>query len=98
VAASVVLRPGEMAATAPDATSELYYCLHGSGSSTIEGGPEDDGGPAAVIGWSEGDFVTLPAGCTTVHEAAPARSDDDAGAVLYRVTDAPLLHYLGVRP
>ena len=37
--------------------------------------------------------MTLPAGCTTEHRAAP-----DGRALLYRVTDAPLLAYLGVTP
>jgi gentisate 1,2-dioxygenase len=44
---------------------------------------------------SEGDFVTLPAGCSTVHTADPGDGPD---ALLYRVTDAPLLRYLGVTP
>ena len=64
--------------------------------------------------WRPGDFITLPAGCTTVHRAEPVRPDGQrsglrdtpapsAGerppsALLYRVTDAPLLRYLGVTP
>ena len=42
--------------------------------------------------WAQGDVLTLPAGCTTVHTADSA---DPAGVLLYRVTDAPLLGYLG---
>ncbi len=45
------------------------------------------------IAWAAGDFVVLPAGCTIEHRADPGGS-----ALLYRVTDAPLLHYLGATP
>jgi gentisate 1,2-dioxygenase len=60
------------------------------------------------MAWRAGDFLTLPAGCTTVHTASvPGPADrpadqgtdpDGPGALLYRVTDAPLLRYLGVAP
>ncbi len=43
--------------------------------------------------WQAGDFLTLPAGCTAPHVA-----DTGESALLYRVTDAPLLRYLGVAP
>ena len=49
----------------------------------------------ATVTWTTGDFWTLPAGCTTVHHA-DAGADDDT--LLYRVTDAPLLRYLGAEP
>jgi gentisate 1,2-dioxygenase len=89
LAAFVVLTAHGSLRTASDATSELYYCLSGRGTSTFtrtgQAGPTSSG----VLAWSEGDFLTLPAGCTTVHAA------DDQRALLYRVTDAPLLSYLG---
>ena len=93
LASFVVLDPGDTITTLPDATSELYYCLEGDGSSTfVRSGP--GGGPVTgTIPWGPGDVLTLPADCTTEHTAAPT-----GRAVLYRVTDAPLLAYLGVTP
>jgi gentisate 1,2-dioxygenase len=92
LAAFVVLDPGDTLVTEPDATSELYYCLEGDGSSTFTRGT--GAVPASgTIPWAPGDVVTLPAGCTTHHTAGPG-----GRAVLYRVTDAPLLTYLGVLP
>ena len=93
LASFVVIGPGDHLATVPDATSELYYCLRGRGHSDVER-PSAPGGPRAVrMEWAEGDVLTLPAGCTTVHAAD---ASDAEGALLYRVTDSPLLHYLGV--
>jgi gentisate 1,2-dioxygenase len=104
LASFVVIRPGDQLVTRPDATSELYYCLRGSGHSAFECAPTDGEALSGSIPWRAGDFLTLPAGCTTMHRAdrsgqgdAPA-SDDPASALLYRVTDAPLLRYLGVSP
>ena len=98
LAAFVVLDPGIPLSTGPDATSELYFCLEGTGQSTFtrDPGPGDLPGSAAshgTIDWADGDLVTLPAGCSTEH-----RARGDGRALLYRVTDAPLLSYLGVRP
>ena len=93
LASFVVIRPGQQLTTTPDATSELYTCIRGTGRSRIEGSPTH---PApATVTWTTGDFWTLPAGCTTVHHA-DAGADRDA--LLYRVTDAPLLRYLGAEP
>jgi gentisate 1,2-dioxygenase len=93
LAAFVVLDAGDTLTTRPDATSELYFCLEGSGSSTFVR-PVPGGSPVTgTIPWAVGDFVTLPAGCTTEHTSAPT-----GRSVLYRVTDAPLLAYLGVVP
>ena len=54
------------------------------------------------MAWRAGDFLTLPAGCTTTHRAGSAGGTEPAGgpdgALLYRVTDAPLLRYLGAAP
>ncbi|MGH9301655.1 MAG: cupin [Acidimicrobiales bacterium] len=111
LASFVCIRAKESFSTRPDATSELYYVLHGHGASAIDGlgagspsGPvtnqSRDVGPGRVLGqdpdrghgvieWSEGDFVTLPAGCGAEHRAG-------VDAVLYHVVDSPLLAYLGV--
>ena len=96
LAAFVVLRAGEAVSTEPDATSELYYVLRGSGTSSVDTVGVRVGPGPRVLTWAAGDFFVLPALCTTVHRAAAAIGD--AGDVLYRVTDAPLLHYLGARP
>jgi len=93
LAAFMVLDPGDTLITAPDSTSELYYCLEGSGTSTflrtVPGAPPSTG----TMAWAAGDVVTLPAGCTTEHT-----SSAEERSLLYRVTDAPLLAYLGVIP
>jgi gentisate 1,2-dioxygenase len=96
LAAFVVVDPGDSLTTTPDATSELLYVLEGTGRTeftrTIVAGdvpqPRPSGG---TIVWGPGDVVTLPAGCTCTHTADP-----DARTLLYRVTDSPLLAYLGV--
>jgi len=97
LAAFVVLEAGESLTTVPDATSELYHVLEGRGRTEFERRPvgaDDDRAPAGgTITWGAGDFVTLPSGCTARH-----RADDTGRALLYRVTDAPLLAYLGVTP
>jgi len=93
LAAFMVLDPGDTLTTAPDSTSELYYCLEGSGTSTflrtVPGAPPATG----TLAWAVGDVVTLPAGCTTEHTSSAGER-----SLLYRVTDAPLLAYLGVTP
>ncbi len=90
LASFVVIGSGERLVTEPDATSELYYCLRGSGHSEFANAL---GGAGGRLPWRVGDFLTLPAGCTTTHVA-----DGEGPALLYRVTDAPLLRYLGVAP
>ncbi|HZM53484.1 MAG TPA: hypothetical protein VFC03_00480 [Acidimicrobiales bacterium] len=99
LASFVVLHPGEAVSTEPDATSELYYCLRGQGYSEFQHAGTARAPRAGRIAWRRGDFVTLPAGCTTVHTAGTDPTPGTApGALLYRVSDAPLLHYLGVTP
>ncbi len=88
LASFVVLDPGGSVTSAPAATSELLYVLEGTGRSAVDGP-----GGARSVAWADGDVVTLPAGCTTEHRAAGG-----GRALLYRVTDAPLLAYLGVTP
>jgi gentisate 1,2-dioxygenase len=95
LAAFVVIRPGEQVVTRPDATSELYYCLAGAGDSRFGRAAGEQAPSSGTIAWRAGDFWTLPAGCTTSHAA---RSTSDERALIYRVTDAPLLAYLGVTP
>lgn len=75
------IEAGESITTRPNASSELYYVLRGSGRTTFEG---------RVIPWSQGDILTLPAGSGARHEADP-----EADAAFYWVNDEPLLRYLG---
>jgi gentisate 1,2-dioxygenase len=75
----VHIRPGEKVATAPNATSELYYVIRGTGVSFVNG---------AAITWHAGDFLTLPANSRSTHHA----EEDTA---FYWVTDEPLLRFLG---
>ncbi len=97
LASFVVIRPGQSLVTEPDATSELYYCLRGSGHSEFSRIPVRGRSTTGRMPWRAGDFLTLPAGCTTTHSAAPPDGTDQS-SLLYRVTDAPLLRYLGATP
>lgn len=72
---------GEHLETAPNATSELYYCISGRGWSEVNG---------SRLNWKQGDFVTLPSGSSSTHHG----EEDSA---FYWVHDEPLLSYLGVR-
>ena len=76
----VSIRAGEQIDTSPNATSQLYYVLHGRGFAAING---------HLVKWEKGDFLTLPAGARSVFYA-------DADAAMYWVHDEPLLRYLGV--
>ncbi|MBI2709434.1 MAG: cupin domain-containing protein [Actinobacteria bacterium] len=83
LAASFVrILPGEHVRTEPVATSELYFVLRGTGVSVVDG---------SAVEWSTGDFLVLPGGCRSTHHAT-------GEAVLYWVTDEPLLRYLGAAP
>ena len=75
------IRAGEQVSTDPNATSQLYYVLHGRGHASVDG---------RVVGWEKGDFLTLPAG-------NPATFFAHSEAALYWVHDEPLLRYLGVQ-
>ncbi len=86
LASFVRIRPGERLATAPVATSELYYVMAGRGRTDVD---------ARTISWAAGDFIVLPAGANATHRAGLADADD---ATLYWVHDEPLMRYLGVKP
>ena len=73
------IRASEQIDTSPNATSQLYYVLHGRGFAAING---------HLVEWEKGDFLTLPAGSYSVFYA-------DAEAAMYWVHDEPLLRYLG---
>jgi len=64
-----------------NATSQLFYVMHGSGHTEFDG---------IDIPWKKGDFVALPTGKETRHFA-------DTNATFYLVHDEPLLRYLGAK-
>jgi gentisate 1,2-dioxygenase len=68
-------------ATNFNATSQIFYVMHGRGYTEF-----DD----IEIPWKTGDFVVLPMGKETRHFA-------DSDSVFYLVHDEPLLRYLGVK-
>jgi gentisate 1,2-dioxygenase len=79
LASFVRINAGDELALAPNATSQLLYCIRGRGHSEVDGG---------TVRWKEGDFLTLPATTPATHVA----EDDTA---FYHVVDTPLLNYLG---
>jgi gentisate 1,2-dioxygenase len=75
------IQSGELIRVRPNASSQLYFVMRGRGRTRF-GGKE--------FPWGPGDFVTLPAGDTAVHQA-------EEDAALYWVHDEPMLRYLGAR-
>lgn len=69
--------------TRANATSQAFYVIRGSGSTTSEHGEAH---------WNEGDMLVVPAAEGSVRHQA---TSDTA---LYWVHDQPLLTYLGVKP
>jgi gentisate 1,2-dioxygenase len=80
------LLAGESIEAGANATSLLFYVLHGEGRCQREGNAI---APAFSQPWRQGDLFVLPAG------AAP-QLDAAAESVLYWVHDGPLLSHLGV--
>lgn len=76
------IQAGEGLVAAANATSSLFYVLHGAGELEWKG---------ERLPWSEGDVFVLPAG-------GPPQLQAQHASVLYWVHDAPLLQYLGVSP
>lgn len=75
------IEAGDSIKTEPNATSELYYIISGSGSTEVN---------EETINWKQGDFLTLPSGSVSSHTA-------DEDATIYYILDTPLLDYLGVQ-
>jgi gentisate 1,2-dioxygenase len=82
LASFVNVAAGSSVRTAPVATSELFFVVRGEGDTTVDEG---------TLVWGTGDLFVLPNGLAAEHRAA-------TDAVLYRVTDEPLLAHLGVAP
>ena len=72
---------GESLSTNFNATSQLFYVMHGNGRTEFDG---------INIPWRTGDFVALPIGKQTLHFA-------DTDSAFYMIHDEPLLRYLGVK-
>ncbi len=73
------INAGEQLRTRTNATSQVLYCIRGSGSLRVNSG---------CLDWSAGDFVALPGSWEVSFEA----KED---AAFYWVHDGPLLSYLG---
>jgi gentisate 1,2-dioxygenase len=72
---------GEALSTNFNATSQLFYVMHGNGRTEFDG---------INIPWRTGDFVALPIGKETRHFA-------ETDSAFYLIHDEPLLRYLGVK-
>lgn len=79
----VRLRGGEALETAFAASGEIFYVMQGRGESRSG----DD-----VVQWRAGDVFCFPGGGSTVHRA------EGGTAVLFGVTDEPLLAFERLRP
>ncbi|REG48788.1 hypothetical protein B0G80_5080 [Paraburkholderia sp. BL6669N2] len=80
IASFVRILAGEKVSLNPNATSQVFYVLEGSGAVAH---------PQTSFQFAKGDFFALPGGAEAVLTA-------DSTARLYYVNDAPLLAYLGV--
>ncbi|MCB1095840.1 MAG: hypothetical protein KDN22_09715 [Verrucomicrobiae bacterium] len=76
----VHISPGDAIQTSARASSQVFYCIRGSGYSES---------PEGVITWKKGDYFGVPGSWEMKHVA----TDDSA---FYWVNDGPLLGYLGV--
>lgn len=79
-AAFIRLESGKQIGTSVNATSELFYVIRGSGTTSRKD---------LLLEWNAGDFFVVPGGSELLHSA----SSDSA---LYWINDEPLLKYLGV--
>lgn len=82
LASYVHIEAGKSLTTDLQATSHLFYVLHGRGEIATAGDS---------IEFAKGDIITLPASETITY-----RADEDSA--FYYVNDSPVLRYLGVKP
>lgn len=82
MASYIKISAGEMIRTDAAVTSQMFYVIRGSGRTQMKHG---------TIEWKQGDLFTLPSVPDALHSA-------DEDVAIYWVHDAPLLHYLGVKP
>jgi mannose-6-phosphate isomerase-like protein (cupin superfamily) len=77
----------------PNATSQAFYVIRGSGRTRIKNEFEED----ETISWKTGDLFCVPVTRTEmIHSCTGAESH--GGAALYWVHDEPLMNYLGATP
>ncbi len=88
MASYVRIVTGESITTQAKATSQAYYVIRGSGSTTSEHG---------VVKWATGDLFVVPKTDGSLQHSCSS-AEAHAGAALYWIHDQPLLDYLGVRP
>lgn len=83
---------------APQATSQAFYVIRGSGRTTVSASSDNDNDrEERTIAWSTGDVFCHP--CTSsdmLHVCSSAESC--GGAALYWIHDEPLMRYLGAAP
>ena len=87
LAAFLKINPGESLESQATATSQAFYVIRGSGTTTWGQGSDQE-----TLTWSTGDLFVLPA----CDEAVKHSATEDAA--IYWVSDQPLLEYLGVKP
>lgn len=94
----------------PNATSQAFYVIRGSGQTQIKNQPRHTDGEEGqeqdstllplqddTISWSAGDLFVVPATrAELIHTCTTAESH--GGAALYWIHDEPLMNYLGVTP
>ena len=76
-----MIRPGVRTRAHRETTSTVYHVYRGTGATTIDGVRFD---------WGEGDFFCVPPRALHGHA-----NDNGTPAILYRVTDKPLVSALG---
>ena len=82
-ASFIRILPSETISSQANATSQAFYIIRGSGSSSSEFGE---------ITWNAGDLFVLPATSGDVIHTASTET------AIYWITDEPLMSYLGVSP
>lgn len=84
----VRVRVGESVHTQANSTSQAFYVIRGSGTSTSA--------EHGTMEWSTGDMMVLPV--TPGEVVHTCKEAEMGGAALYWIHDQPLLDYLGVTP
>lgn len=77
----VHIAPGESIETSPEASSQVFFVIRGSGVTETPDGP---------LHYGEGDYFALPGNVSLKHTA-------DTDTALYWVTDEPILKYMGAQ-
>jgi gentisate 1,2-dioxygenase len=89
LASFIALKKGQPLFTNARATSQAFYIMRGSGSTTSE--------EHGSISWKKGDLFVLPATKGALSHVILSESDEPSASI-YWLTDEPLMRYLGVSP